>query len=128
MTPLGMLILDPHNNLLYKNDEAQSIFYFLSRSREQSGYASDGRPGTVPVEVLNFCDKLRAPLAEERNGKTAKLSCFTSTIMFNSEVYSMRGLRLGESREPDESALIIVLIENISSIQRFDLEKTRHEP
>jgi DNA-binding NarL/FixJ family response regulator len=49
----------------------------------------------------------------------------TSTISFGSEAYSLRALLLDNGREPSEPSPIVVLIENISPTQRFDLEKAR---
>jgi len=124
-TPPGVLILDPQNHLLYKNEEAQSVLYLLSKSWAHSGPAGNGHPGTVPVEILTFCNKLRATLAKGHRGKTEQIPCLTSTISVGSEVYSLRALLLDNGREPDEPLPIMVLIENISPAKRFDLERAR---
>jgi len=64
----------------------------------------------VPVEILNFCDKLRATLAENHTDKKAQIFCLTSMVLFDSEIYSLVALLLDKGRKIKESSPIFVLI------------------
>ncbi len=121
----GVLILDHNNRLLYKNEEAQTVLYLLSKNWIQSSPPKNERPGPVPVDILKLCDKLRATSTAKLINKTEQIDSFTSTVSFGSEVYSLRALLLDRDIESNDSAPIVVLIENISPAQRFDLEKAR---
>ena len=124
-SPPGVLILDHHNKVLYRNEEAQAILYLLSKIWAHSDHPGNGQSGTVPVEILKLCDKLRATSAANHIDKTEQIACLTSTVSFGSEAYSLRALLLDKDIESKESSPIVVLIENISPAQRFDLEKAR---
>lgn len=124
-SPPGVLILDQNKTVLYKNEEAQTILYLLSKTWMQSSHSGNGQPGTVPVEILKLCDKLRATSAAKPMDKAEQIAFLTSTVSFGSEVYSLRALLLDKELGSQESSPIVILIENISPTQRFDLEKAR---
>jgi DNA-binding CsgD family transcriptional regulator len=123
-SPPGVLILDHNNRLLYKNEQAQTTLYLLSKKWTQPEASGNGHPETVPAEILKLCDKLRAPSSTKYINKAKQIPSLTSTASFGSEVYSLRALLLDKDVASKESP-IVVLIENISPTQRFDLEKAR---
>jgi len=124
-SPPGTLILDHNNRVLYKNEEAQTALYLLSKPWMQSSHPRDEQTGTVPIEILELCDKLRATSSAKCIDKTGQIACLTSTVSFGSEVYSIRALLLDKDIKSNDSSPIVVLIESISPAQRFDLEKAR---
>jgi len=124
-SPPAVLILDPNNKILYKNEEAQTVLYLVSKTWIRSSLPGNKKPGSAPVEILKLCDKLRATSAARPIEKTEPMACVTSTVSFGSEVYSLRALLLDNDTGPNDSPPIMVLIESISPAQRFDLEKAR---
>ena len=123
-SPPGVLILDPNNRLLYKNEQAQTTLYLLSKTWTQPAASGNGHAETVPPEILKLCDKLRASSTKCIN-KAEQIPSLTSTASFGSEVYSLRALLLDKDVASKDSSPIVILIENISPTQRFDLEKAR---
>jgi DNA-binding CsgD family transcriptional regulator len=122
-SPPGVLILDHNNRLIYKNDQAQTILYLLSKTWTRSDAVENGHSETVPAEILKLCDKLRAPSSAQY--KAEQIPFLTSTASFGSEVYSLRALPLDKDAKSKDSSPIVVLIEDISPSQRFNLEKAR---
>jgi DNA-binding CsgD family transcriptional regulator len=124
-SPPGVLILDQNNRVLYKNEQAQAVLYLLSKTWTRSDPPGNGHSGTIPAELLRLCDKLRATLEANSIVRIEQIPCLTSTVSFGSEVYSLRAQLLDNGTESDGLSPIAVLIENISPVQRFDLEKAR---
>jgi DNA-binding CsgD family transcriptional regulator len=124
-SPPGVLILDRHKNILYKNEEAQTILYLLSKSWMHPEQSENGHPGMLPTEILKLSDKLWETSSVHSTDETEQIPCVTSTVSFGSEIYSLRALLLDTSTEFKNRSPIIVLIENISPAQRLDLEKAR---
>jgi len=122
----GVLILDHDNRVLYKNEEAQTVLYLLSKTWIQSSLSRNEPPRSLPAEILKLCDKLRATSAAKAIDKTDQIACVTSTVSFGLEIYSLRALLLDKGTEANDSSSIMVLIESISPTQRFDLEKARN--
>ncbi len=124
-SPPGVLVFDQNNRLLYKNEQAETVLYLLSKNWAQLDPSRNGQHGTIPAKVLKLCDELRVTSAAKNPDKTEEIAYLTSTLTFGSEVYSLRALLLDKDIESNDLSPIIVLIEDISPADRFDLEKAR---
>lgn len=124
-SPPGLLIFDHNNRVLYKNEQAQTIFYLLSKNWTRSNPAANEQPQAIPSEILELCNKLRAASASKNKDQSDRIACLTSTVSFGLQLYSIRGLILDKDVESQNPPSIAILIENVSQAQRFDLEKAR---
>jgi len=125
-TPPATLVLDSNNNLVYQNEKSQAVLYLLSKNWALTDRLGNEPSGVIPVKIFNFCDKLREISAGKYSDKANPIPSLTSIISFGSELYSLRALLLHNSRKSDDAS-IIVLIENIPSVRKFDLEEIYHE-